>query len=486
MNIFYMPLADLAAILLLLCIIYHLLRLLKTIGFHAFYTKIKLGDKAKRLPPGTMGMPYIGETLQLYSAKNPNIFFSSKEKRYGPIFKTHILGYPCIMMSSPEAAKFILVTRADLFKPTYPASKERMLGRQAIFFQRAGDYHAQLRRLVLRAVMPDAIRSRVAEIDAVALSTLQSLEGRTVNTFQEMKTYAFNVALRSIFGKQEMSCMEELKQCYYTLEKGYNSLPINLPGTLFHKAMKARKRLGQIVANIISSKRNQQQSEVDKGLLASLIDPKEALTDDQIADNIIGLIFAARDTTASVLTWIIKYLAENPEVLQAVKEEQEEIIRTKEDRKEEKWLTWADTKSMDVTTRVIHETMRIASVISFTFREAVEDVEYEGYIIPKGWKVMPLFRNIHHSSDFFSDPEKFDPSRFKATPKPNTFLPFGNGSHSCPGNELAKLEIRVLLHHLTTKYSWTMAGGKAESGMEFGPFALPLNGLPMTFSPVHA
>jgi cytochrome P450 len=127
------------------------------------------------------------------------------------------------------------------------------------------------------------------------------------------------VALVTIFGKEDMRCMDELKRCYYTLEKGYNSLPINLPGTLFYKAMKARKRLGQIVADIISSKRTQQQLEEDKGLLASLIDPKEALTDDQIADNIIGLIFAARDTTASVLTWIVKCLAENPEILQAVK-----------------------------------------------------------------------------------------------------------------------------------------------------------------------
>lgn len=387
------------------------------------------------------------------------------------------------MMSSPEAAKFILVTRADIFKPTFPASKERMLGRQAIFFQQ-GKYHAQLRRLVLRAVMPNAIRSRVAEIDAVALSTVRSWEGRTINTFEEMKTYAFNVALVTIFGKEEVICMEELKRCYYTLEKGYNSLPINLPGSLFHKAMKARKRLARIVANIIASKRSQQQLEEEKGLLASLIDPKEGLTDDQIADNIIGLIFAARDTTASVLTWIVKYLAENPQVLQAVKEEQEEIIRSKDMQGEDKGLTWSDTRSMEMTTRVIHETMRIASVISYTFREAVEDVEYEGFLIPKGWKVMPLFRNIHHSPDLFREPENFDPSRFEVAPKSNTFLPFGNGIHSCPGNELAKLEIRIMLHHLITKYSWSMPEAEAEVGIEFGPFALPLNGLPMTFSPV--
>ncbi|WOL04310.1 abscisic acid 8'-hydroxylase 1-like [Canna indica] len=428
------------------------------------------------LPPGSMGWPYIGETMQLYS-KNPNAFFALKQQRYGAIFKTHILGCPCVMVSSPEAARFVLVTRAHLFKPTFPASKERMLGPQAIFFQQ-GEYHARLRRLVLRAFMPDAIRGSVAGIEAVALRALRSWDGRSVNTFQEMKTYAFNVALLSIFGKDEISYIEELKQCYYTLEKGYNSMPINLPGTLFYKAMKARKQLAQIVAKIVSSRRTTQSKAVPSDLLASFMESKEALTDDQIADNIIGVIFAARDTTASVLTWILKYLVENPNILLAVTEEQEQIIKSKE--REDEPLTWADTKRMPLTSRVIQETMRVASILSFTFREAVEDVEYEGYLIPKGWKVLPLFRNIHHSPDNYADPEIFDPSRFEVATKPNTFMPFGNGSHSCPGNELAKLEMLVLLHHLTTKYRWSKL--ESQSGIQFGPFALPLNGLPLRFS----
>ncbi|OAP09132.1 hypothetical protein AXX17_AT2G25200 [Arabidopsis thaliana] len=108
---------------------------------------------------------------------------------------------------------------------------------------------------------------------------------------------------------------------------------------------------------------------------------------------------------------------------------------------------------MPLTTRVIQETLRAASVLSFTFREAVQDVEYDGYLIPKGWKVLPLFRRIHHSSEFFPDPEKFDPSRFEVAPKPYTYMPFGNGVHSCPGSELAKLEMLILLHHLTTSFS---------------------------------
>lgn len=145
--------------------------------------------KRRRLPPGSMGWPYIGETFQLYSNKSPNSFFAEKQRRYGAVFKTHILGCHCVMMSSPEAARFVLVTKAHLFKPTFPASKERMLGRQAIFFQR-GEYHARLRRLVLRAFMLDAIRSKVSSIEEVALRALSSLEGggRFINTYKEMKT----------------------------------------------------------------------------------------------------------------------------------------------------------------------------------------------------------------------------------------------------------------------------------------------------------
>ncbi|GAB2295935.1 hypothetical protein Dimus_030084 [Dionaea muscipula] len=439
----------------------------------------------RSLPPGSLGWPYIGETFQLYS-QNPNVFFATKQKKYGSVFKTHILGCPCVMISSPEATKFVLVTRANLFKPTFPASKERMLGKQAIFFHQ-GDYHAKLRKLVLRAFSPDALRGMVSDIDSLAVDTLRSWQSRSIiNTFQEMKTYAFNVALLSILGKDEVIKFgEDLKNCYYVVEKGYNSMPINLPGTLFNRSMRARKELAHILSQII--RRRKQMKHHNNDLLASLMDDG-GLTDDQIADNIIGVIFAARDTTASVLTWILKYLAENPHVLQAVTEEQEAIIgigrkditREEEEEEERCCLSWADTKKMPLTSRVIQETLRVASILSFTFREAVEDVEYEGYLIPKGWKVLPLFRNIHHDPDNFPEPEKFDPSRFEVAPRPNTYLPFGNGVHSCPGNELAKLEILVLVHHLTTKYRWRILGPQNE--IQYGPFALPQNGLPIELS----
>lgn len=106
--------------------------------------------------------------------------------RYGEIFKTHILGCPCVMLASPEAARFVLVTQAHLFKPTYPRSKEKMIGPSALFFHQ-GDYHTRVRKLVLGSLAPDSIRGLVPEIEKIVISMLNAWDGHVISTFHSMK-----------------------------------------------------------------------------------------------------------------------------------------------------------------------------------------------------------------------------------------------------------------------------------------------------------
>lgn len=461
MHSFFTPFSGLVVILLLSFLLLFIYQWL-----------LRLADK--RLPPGSMGWPYIGETIKLYT-ENPNSFFSNRQKRYGNIFKTHILGCPCVMVSSPEAARIVLVSQAHLFKPTYPPSKEKMIGPEALFFHQ-GAYHSKLKKLVQSSFLPTAIRDSVSEIEHMVLKLLPTWKNTpTIYTLQEMKRYAFDVAMISIFGHKRDLEMEGVKNLYHCLEKGYNSMPLDLPGTPFRKAMKARKLLSKTLRSLIEKRR--ESGKEGGGLLGALLEAQDhKLSGSQIADNIIGVIFAAHDTTASVLTWILKYLHDNENLLEAVVKEQEEIRYGIIEGN--RGLTWDDTRHMPLTSRVIQETLRTASILSFTFREAVEDVEFEGYLIPRGWKVLPLFRSIHHCADLFPHPEKFDPSRFEVPPKPNTYMPFGNGVHSCPGSELAKLEMLVFLHHLTTTYRWKIVGD--EEGIQYGPFPVPKHGLPIT------
>ncbi|XP_024976756.1 abscisic acid 8'-hydroxylase 4 isoform X2 [Cynara cardunculus var. scolymus] len=434
-------------------------------------------DMAK-LPPGSLGWPYIGETLQLYS-QDPNVFFANKQKRYGEIFKTHILGCPSIMLASPEAARFVLVTQAHLFKPTYPKSKENLIGPLALFFHQ-GEYHTRLRKLVQGSLSLDNLRGLVSDIEAISVSTLNSwTDGHIVNTFYEMKKLSFEVGILAIFGHLGTSQKEQLKRNYSIVDKGYNSFPTKLPGTPFKKAIMARRQLQKILSELISKRK--EKTSIEKDLLGCLLNSKdekgEILSEDQIADNIIGVLFAAQDTTASAMTWILKYLHDHPKLLETVKGEQKLIHQLNDEANLQ--LTWTQTRNMPITHKVILESLRMASIISFTFREAVTDVEYKGFRIPKGWKVMPLFRNIHHNPEFFPNPREFDPSRFEVAPKPNTFMPFGSGVHACPGNELAKLEMLIMVHHLVTKYRWEVVG--SESRIQYGPFPVPMHGLPARF-----
>lgn len=126
--------------------------------------------------------------------------------RYGEIFKTQILGCPCVMLASPEAARFVLVTQAHLFKPTYPKSKERLIGPSALFFHQ-GDYHLRMRKLIQGSLSLGAIRNLVSHIETAAASALDSWDGgRVINTFQEMKKVQFG----------PMSFVPMIEQFFYT------------------------------------------------------------------------------------------------------------------------------------------------------------------------------------------------------------------------------------------------------------------------------
>ncbi|KAK8940385.1 Abscisic acid 8'-hydroxylase 3 [Platanthera zijinensis] len=348
--------------------------------------------KKLRLPPGSLGWPYVGETLQLFS-EDPNVFFPSRQKRYGEIFKTHLLGCTCVMLASPEAARFVLVSQAHLFKPTYPPSKEKVIGPSAIFFH-DGDYHAAVRRLVQSSISPENIRRLMPHIGAAAAAMLRSWDGQVLSTFHAMKKLSFDIGILVIFGQHlSEQRKNELTKNYFTVDKGYNSFATAIPGTPYNNAMKARKRLKEIFREIMEERRGRRTSHDD--LLSDFMEWRDdggggKLTGDQISDNIFGVLYAAQDTTASVITWMVKYLHDDPQLLHRVKEEQMAIYETNGCGRQP--LTWAQTRSMPLTHSVISETLRMASVIAYTYREAVADVEYKGL---KWWDATVRWSTVH-------------------------------------------------------------------------------------------
>ena len=134
-------------------------------------------------------MNFIDQTSEITRDFNWVLFlFMFFCGRYGEIFKTNILGCPCVMLASAAAARFVLVTNAHLFRPTYPKSKETMIGPAALFFHQ-GNYHSNIRKLVQNSLCLGSLRNLVPHIETAAISAAESwaAAGHVINTFLEMK-----------------------------------------------------------------------------------------------------------------------------------------------------------------------------------------------------------------------------------------------------------------------------------------------------------
>ncbi|OMO54192.1 Cytochrome P450 [Corchorus olitorius] len=114
------------------------------------------------------------------------------------------------------------------------------------------------------------------------------------------------------------------------------------------------------------------------------------------------------------------------------------------------------SESLALHIKVIDETLRIRTNSFALFREATNDIELNGYLIPKGWKVLVWHSAVHMNPEIYTNPEEFLPSRWddlklKAA---GNFQAFGLGSWTCPGADLAKVEISIFLHYLLLNYKF--------------------------------
>jgi cytochrome P450 len=132
------------------------------------------------------------------------------------------------------------------------------------------------------------------------------------------------------------------------------------------------------------------------------------------------------------------------------------------------------------------ETLRMVPPVFTMMRKTVDDVEYGGYLIPKGWQVIHAANMTQWDPAIFPEPGRFDPARFEnpsAVP-PFAFVPFGGGARVCPGNEFARVETLVAVHHIVTRFRWKLAAGCDLSFSRF-PLPYPSQGLLIDIEPIQ-
>ncbi|KAI3508505.1 hypothetical protein L1887_23513 [Cichorium endivia] len=442
-----------------LCLSLLLIASLSTITFLLFRTTSTASRRKIRPPPGNVGLPFIGETLQLISAyktENPEPFIDSRVSRYGTIFTTHVFGERTVFSTDPETNRFILQNEGRLFESSYPGSISNLVGKHSLLLMR-GCLHRRMHSLTMSFANSTIIKDHLlVDIDRLVRLNLDSWTGRIL-LMEEAKKITFELTLKQLLSIDPCEWTENLRKTYMRVIEGFFCIPIPIFSITYRRAIQARKRVADALSLVVRERRKEREKGIKKNdMLAALFDSdgdggKSGFTDDEIVDFLVSLLVAGYDTTSTTMVLAVKFLTDTPLALVQLKEEHDEIRARKGASVS---LEWEDYKSMPFTQCVINETLRVSNIISGVFRRAMQDVDIKGYTIPRGSKVFTSLRAVHLGQDNFKDARVFDPWRWQKTLDPKNFMPFGGGPRRCPGYELARVALSVFLHHLVTRFSW--------------------------------
>ncbi|KOM45140.1 hypothetical protein LR48_Vigan06g044600 [Vigna angularis] len=440
-----------------------------------------------------MGWPFLGETigyLKPYSATTIGEFMEQHIARYGTIYKSKLFGEPAIVSADAGLNRFILQNEGKLFECSYPRSIGGILGKWSMLVL-VGDMHRDMRVISLNFLSHARLRTHLLkEVEKHTLLVLNSWnQNCTFSAQDEAKKFTFNLMAKHIMSMDPGEIeTEQLKKEYVTFMKGVVSAPLNLPGTAYRKALKSRSTILKFIEGKMEErvKRIQEGNEsLEEDDLLNWVLKHSNLSTEQILDLILSLLFAGHETSSVAIALAIYFLPGCPQAMQQLREEHSEIARAKKQAGEVE-LTWDDYKRMEFTHCVVNETLRLGNVVRFLHRKALKDVNYKGYDIPCGWKVLPVIAAVHLDPSLFDQPQQFNPWRWQnnggrgscpsKSAANSNFLPFGGGLRLCAGSELAKLEMAVFIHYLILNYHWELA----ETDQAFAyPFVDFPKGLPI-------
>uniref|UniRef100_A0A0E0EC52 Cytochrome P450 n=1 Tax=Oryza meridionalis TaxID=40149 RepID=A0A0E0EC52_9ORYZ len=344
------------------------------------------------LPSGSLGFPLIGQTISLLRALRKNTdyqWYQDRIKKYGPVSKMSVFGSPTVLLTGPAANRFAFCNPDLIFTQT--KALNALVGRSILML--SGEELKHVRSAVQGYLRPEMVTKYIWKMDKEVRRhiDLHWVGQKTLTVAPLAKRLTFNITCSVFFGEEAGPIREALATDFEALVKATLSIPVNIPFTKFNKGLSASWRIRKLLSRIA----REREAALQQGRCSSTDDfftymialrseGTHLLTVEDIVDNAILLLTAGYETTSVLIIFLLRYLANEPDILGNITEEQEEIARNKGPNEP---LTWDDVSRMKYTWKVAMETLRTVPAIFGSFRTAIKDIEYQGYHIPKGWQI---------------------------------------------------------------------------------------------------
>ncbi len=379
----------------------------------------------------------------------PISFLESCRRRYGDVFAVQFLGFktPMIMISDPEAVRALYTERRHGLPPGRSLALLPVVGPRSVLLLE-GKEHLARRKLMLPPFHGERMRayeSTVREVVQRDIETWPTNEPFAIHP--HMQRVTLEVILRAVFGVTDDDRRAALADRLGRLLADTASAGLQFAVLLSRRFNTAdplerlnalRQEIDAMLATEIAARRADPQQDILSMLVEARFEDGEPMDDQEIRDQLMTLLLAGHETTATGLAWTFDLLTRHPETMRRMDDD-------------------AYLKA------VVTESLRLRPVIPLAGRRLNAELTVDGHTLPPGTDVTPAIWLTHTRADRYPEPYAFRPERWlEGAPSTYAWIPFGGGVRRCLGAAFAEMEMRVVLREVLARRTLKAASKHAE------------------------
>jgi len=435
----------------------------------------------------TIERPAFFQRLQWVA--DPVGYMESAVGQYPDIFRSQLAGFGNILVfvNHPQGIQQLLSKDTTVFSAPGRVNGilQPLVGDSSVFMLE-GDRHQRDRKLLMPPFHGERMRSygqTIVETTRQAIAKIPG--GKPFTARATMQEISLEVILKAVFGVYEGERYQQLKHLLASILGRFESPWSNSllffpslqkdlgPWSPWGSFLRQRADIDRLIYAEIADRRTQDRSDradVLSLLLSARDEEGRSMTEVELRDELITLLFAGHETTATAIAWSLYWVHRHPEVRDRLRSELQSLGDAPDP---------AEIVRLPYLTAVCNETLRIVPVAILTFpREAMEPIEIMGYPIASGTLLWGCIYLLHHREELYPQPQQFKPERFLQHPfSPYEFMPFGGGARRCIGSALAQYEMKLVLATLLSNDSFHLADTRPIKPQRRGVTLAPKGGV---------
>jgi cytochrome P450 len=413
-------------------------------------------DASTPIPSASAALPALGHLIPL--VRRPLDFLSSLPGQ-GDLVQIRVGPVKLVVVCDPELTRQVLRDPRTFDKGGIVYERAREVLGNGLASCPHSDHRRQ--RLLTQPSFHHARLPGYAQIMAAHIADVTDSwrDGQVVDVPRAMLTFSSQVMTAAMFSdEQPAQVLIQMHDDVYSiidgvLRRALTPRSLNrLPTRGNRSYLRACSRLRRSIADIIAKRRT---DTTDRGdVLSALLaaenpeDGRRGLSDAELADTVLSLFLAGVETTAAALSWALHLVSLHPEIERRLHAEVDAVLASRP-------AVHADLSDLDLTGRVVKETLRLRSPGWLFTRTVTADTRLGGYALPAGTMIAYSPYLIHHRDDLYDAPETFDPDRWTGD-RPyagrHDLIPFGGGARKCIGDTFAVTEVTLALATITARW----------------------------------